>query len=406
MQCSHCYLDAGGREERNEELDTESCLRVVDELAALNPGLLLVLTGGEPLLRPDLDQIAAQAASRGMLVVIGTNGHLLDGARARHLVDAGVAGVGISLDGHVPGPHDRLRGVPGAWKRAVDAMRAARAAGLQVVVQSTVTKENHERLAEIAGLACAEGARAFNLYFLVCTGRAEEFSDLSPAEYEQVCVEIRRLEQTYEGRMMVSPKCAPHFRRVLIDREGPSAAMRAFGVGCPAGTDYLRVGPRGEVTPCPYLPTEIGQVGALPLAQLWQDSPVLNELRKRELSGQCGECGLRRSCGGCRARALASSGDLLGEDPTCESALDNAIRLPTLASPETTYGGPEKSTMSWTAEAQARLDRVPTALRGMVVARTEKAARSAGETRVTPERMRSVRGRVPSFVMRRFTRSN
>ncbi len=409
LRCSHCYLDAGGREAQNGELSTERCLQVVDEIAVLNASMLLILTGGEPLLRSDLDQIAARAAASGMMVVVGTNGNLLDRERAKRLVDAGVSGVGISLDSDTRDAHDQLRGVPGAWKSARDAMRVARESGLQTVVQTTVTTENRERLAELAALAYAEGARAFNLYFLVCTGRAQEFSDLSPAEYERACLEIRRLEGAYEGRMLVSPKCAPHFRRVIIEQEGPSATTRAFGVGCPAGTDYLRIGPRGEVTPCPYLPMAIGTVGATPLEKTWRDSRVLQDLRKRELGGNCGDCGLRESCGGCRARALAANGDILAQDPICDTPLSELIRLPagpTAPTAATTYGAHEKATMPWTAEAQGRLDRVPTALRGMVVARTEKAARSAKETSVTTERMRAVRGRVPAFVMRRFANRN
>ncbi len=410
LRCAHCYLDAGGREGGHGELDTERCLGVIDELASLNPAMLLILTGGEPLLRSDLDEIAAQATSRGMMVVVGTNGHLLDEARARRLMNAGVSGVGISLDSASPDAHDRLRGTPGSWKSARDAMRVARTVGLEVVVQTTVTNENREQLGDIAALALAEGARAFNLYFLVCTGRAREFSDLSAKDYERVCLEIRHLEQSYDGRLLISPKCAPHFRRVVVEHEGPSATTRGFEAGCPAGTDYLRIGPRGEVTPCPYLPMTIGTLATptsattAPLQHIWRDSSVLNDLRKRELGGNCGSCGLRTSCGGCRARALAASGDILAEDPTCTAPLSETIRLPKAPAAAATYGGPAKATMPWTADAQARLDRVPSALRAMVVARTEQAARSAKETAVTAERMRAVRGRVPSFVMRRFAR--
>lgn len=360
--------------------------------------MLLILTGGEPLLRADLEQISARAASRGMMVVVGTSGTLLTADRARSLATAGVAGVGVSIDFDGPEAHDRLRGVPGAWRAALDAVRVARAAGLQVSIQTTLLRANRARLAAVAALASAEGARVLSAYFLVCTGRAEELTDLSPSEYDATLVQLRVLEGRYRGRMLVAPKCAPHYRRVVAEREGPGAEVHAFGGGCPAGVSYLRIGPRGEVTPCPYLPLVLGTAGETPLSEIWTASPVLRSLRARELRGKCGACDYRATCGGCRARAFAATADVLATDPSCAfSGIASSPPARGVAhhsgacSAPATYGAPARATMTWTADASARLGRVPSVLRAMVVARVERAARQAGEAEVTVERMQAVR---------------
>ena len=388
LSCDHCYLSAGGRQSRDGELSTQQCLDTVDQIGQLNPATVLILTGGEPLLRSDLERIAERAAGHGMLVVVGSSGITLTPARAGRLAEAGVAGVGISLDSDQAEFHDNLRGMPGAWAKATDGMRSVRDAGMALSVQMTILRGNHERLEQVAEHACAAGARVMTAYFLVCTGRAHDATDLSPVEYERVCARLRDLENKYREQMMVAAKCAPHYRRIVHELEGPSAEVRSFGAGCPAGRDYLRIGPRGEVTPCPYLPLSVGRLDDEPLAALWHDSPVFRALRERHLSGRCGRCEYQESCGGCRARAYAVQDDLNGEDPSCRYVPTSRRRLDVVHGG---YGKVRASTMQWQEGAAARLQSVPSILRSMVVRRTEAAAREAGDDCVTVEHLTRLR---------------
>lgn len=389
LDCGHCYLDAGPRAGA-ADLSTDDCLRVVSELAEVNPGLLLILTGGEPLLRPDLDAIAGAAAARGMTVVLGTNGTLLDAATAARLQACGVAGVGISLDAASrPELHDRLRGRPGAWRDAVAGLRAGREAGLEFAVQTSVFRWNRGDLAAIAALAADLGAKAWNVYFLVCTGRGQTLSDLAADEYEATLHQLRAIQRSMEGRLFVAVRCAPHFRRVgARDGAGP---LHAFSGGCPAAREYVRIGVRGEVTPCPYLPAQAGVLGERTFGEIWRTAPLLARLRDRTaLQGRCGACTYRDSCGGCRARAFAAFGDPMGEDPSCTFTPEPAAKEPV---PPPTFGLAPETSMPWSDEARTRMERVPSFVRGFVVRRVEDEARRRGAAEVTPDLLQAVRDR-------------
>lgn len=371
LRCPHCYLDAGRRRER--ELSTDEALRVVDELADAGTELL-ILTGGEPLLRADLYELAKRATARGLVVVLGSNGTLLDDEVARALAGAGVRGVGLSLDSIDARKHDAFRGVPGAWERTMRALDACRAAGLEVVVQTTLMESNLGELDALIALARAKGAHAFNAYFLVCTGRGETLSDIGPEHYQAVIESLVEGQKSLLGELMLRAKCAPHAARVASERGVPMAGS----TGCVAGRSYLRIGPEGEVTPCPYLPEVLGNVRSAALATLWADAPALGKLRARELGGRCGRCEYVDVCGGCRARALASTGALMGEDPWC------------------TYDPPPDArrnivVVSWTPDARARLLRVPGFIRDRLRLGLEAHARARGLTVVTPELMAEIR---------------
>lgn len=389
LACDHCYLDAAARAGA-DELSTERCLAIVDELAAANPGMMLILTGGEPLLRPDLPHIARAASAAGLTVVVGTNGTVLDDDRARALRDAGVQGVGVSVDSLAGGQHDRLRGRPGALTAAARGIEAARRAGLELLIQTTLFPWNRAELGAIAAAAEAWGARAWNVYFLVCTGRGQQLVDLPPADYERALREVAGLQGAWADRLAIGVRCAPHYRRIAAELPGAAAAVNAYPSGCPAGIHYARIGPRGEVTACPYMPEVAGELGRDSFAAVWQGAPALARLRDRAaLGGRCGPCSYRDTCGGCRARALAVHGDALAEDPSC--AWDPAVAGD--AVPPPTFALPDARTMPWTAEAIARLGRVPSFVRGLVVKRVEAEARARAAPEVTAEIMKAVRAR-------------
>jgi len=398
LACSHCYLDAVQRKrEAPDELSTDEALGVVAQIADLAPAAMLVLSGGEPLLRRDLPVLVAAAARRGLLPVIGTNGTLLQPRRAAELRQAGAAGVGISLDSADAVFHDRLRGRAGAWAAARRGIGAARAAGLALLLQTTLCAENRAQLAALAELAESWGALAFNVFFLVCTGRGVTWTDLPPAAYEEALAEILRL-QGIHPRLMIRARCAPYLRRLLAGQGAASATGYAeWSSACLAGRRYLRITPRGEVTPCPYLPQVVGDLRQTALRDIWEQAPLFARLRSELPGGKCGDCDFRYSCGGCRARAFAQHGEAMAEDPQC------AYVRPPDRCPEATPGplaaaattGATAATwdpaVTWEPAAEALLDRIPGFVRATVRARLEAWAAKEGVPRISVEFMRAHR---------------
>ncbi len=186
LECAHCYIAAGPHESATSELATAECLRIVDELLAVNPAPMLILSGGEPLLREDLAEIAAYASRRGATVVVGTNGTLLSDERITALQDAGVRGVAVSVESLRPAYHDNFRHGKGSLGDTIAALGRLRAHKLDFIVQTTVTKGNRTELERLVAWSADQGAVAFNCYFLVSTGRGASLADLAPADYEAV----------------------------------------------------------------------------------------------------------------------------------------------------------------------------------------------------------------------------
>jgi radical SAM protein with 4Fe4S-binding SPASM domain len=302
-------MDADERGSR-AELDAADALRVIDQVAALGTRVL-ILSGGEPLLREDIFELAAHGRKRGLRVSMGTSGILINDAVAVRMKDAGICRAAISLDSAEPRMHDRFRGLPGAWDRAVEGIRACLRQGVGVQVNITVLQENYRQIAEIIAFAKTLGVTEFQLFFLVPTGRGTAMEDITPAMYESIIHEVTA--KTSSGTVTVRPTCAPQYTRIRTELGMDPAAFP----GCLAGKQYLRIYPNGDVTPCPYLPLSLGNVTETPLTEIWRDSPVLAELRDPDqLEGKCGACGFRQLCGGCRARAYGldrTAGNSCGE---------------------------------------------------------------------------------------------
>jgi len=392
LHCAHCYIDANARADRDGELDTEESLRVLREIGEVNPQAVLILTGGEPLLRKDIFDIIRTSREIGFWTVLGSHGGMLDAEVADRLVDAGLRGVGVSVDSVQAVQHNRFRGISGAWEKTVAAMSVMRQRGLPFLVETTVTRFNKDRLGEMAAFAAAQGATALNVFFLVPTGRGANLNDLTPGEYEQTLVALARLQGEYEGKLLVNAKCAPHYRRALWELDADSKFVRTFhGGGCPAGTYYCRITPKGDLTPCPYMPLPVGNLREASFATLWRTAPVLRELREARRGGRCGSCEFSELCGGCRCRAYATTGDVLAEDPSCTYVPGThggkAIPLP----PERTYGSTDAEELPWTEGARARVADVPFFARGMVKRAVEAAARKRGAVLVTGELMQELR---------------
>lgn len=327
LRCPHCYIDAGEGDMR-AELGTRDALKVIDQIAELGTRVL-VLSGGEPLLREDIFELAAYAEKCGLRVSMGTSGILIDDAVAVRMKEAGIRKAAISLDSAEPLMHDRFRGLPGAWSRATEGIRACLRHGIGVQVNITILRENYRQIGEIISYSESLGVTEFQLFFLVPTGRGTEVGDITLEMYESIIHSV--MDKTASGAVTIRPTCAPQYTRIRAELGMEQAAFP----GCLAGKQYCRIYPTGDVTPCPYLPLTIGNVTETPLAKIWRDSEVLKSLRDPDqLEGKCGACGYRKVCGGCRARAYGlhrtagnscgkldapedSAGNYLAEEPWC-----------------------------------------------------------------------------------------
>ena len=393
LECAHCYISAGPRETATGELDTAECRRIADEILAVNPAPLLILSGGEPLLRPDLEELAEHSASRGATVVVGTNGTLLTDQRIAALKAAGVRGVAVSVDSLRPTYHDNFRHGKGALAATTAALERLRAHHLDFIIQTTATKGNRAELAALAAWAAEQEAVAFNCYFLVATGRGAGLSDLAPLEYEAVLADLARWERQYRGRMMVRAKCAPHFMRHVYTTD-PDSPVLNYETRCPCGVQYCRITPDGAVTPCPYLPEAAGDLRRKSFADIWHEAPLFRRLREGTLGGKCGACEYRKLCGGCRARAYAVDGDVLAPDPSCayEPSPGAAVVEPHRA---LTYGAEFTPALVWADAARERMARIPSFVRGVVMQRVEEYARKRGRREITTELLSEVRSAMP-----------
>jgi radical SAM protein with 4Fe4S-binding SPASM domain len=369
LRCPHCYMEAGRAAEN--ELTTGECLRLLDEMKALGTEML-ILTGGEPLLRKDIYDIAQTASSYGLWVVMGTNGVLITDAVAQKMVECGVKGVGISLDSIDPEKHNCFRGGPNAWEYSVRALDICRAHGLEVLVQTTVMAMNYDEIPQLLDFTREKGAWSFNLYFLVQTGRGQQMNDLSAAKSEAMLSRLVDMQDQYRP-MLVRSKCAPHFKRIAYEK-GLGGLESG---GCMAGTQYCRITPEGDVTPCPYMTVVAGNVRQQPFREIWQTSPVLQQLRDvKQLKGRCGSCEYNELCGGCRCRAYAAYGDYLQEDPAC-TYQPTGQPLPF-------------ADIRWSDVAQARLERIPLAfIRDKVKKGLEAYAQRQRITLITPDVMKA-----------------
>ncbi len=394
LRCAHCYISAGPWEKGEGELDPAACRRIVDELLAVNPSPMLILSGGEPLLREDLPELASYAAGRGATVVVGTNGTLLTDERIRTLKASGVSGVAVSVDSLRAGCHDAFRGRAHALEHTTDAMARLRDHRLDVVVQTTATPDNEAEIPALIAWAAVQGAVCFNLYFVVPTGRGEALQPLPPERGEALLAELARAERRYRGTMMVRAKCAPQFIRHVFESDQDSPVLN-YRTRCPCGIDYCRITPDGQLTPCPYTPESAGDLTRQSFGDIWRGSRLFAELRERALGGKCGRCEYRQICGGCRARAFAVTGDHLAEDPAC--VYQPPEGRPVIERRAMTYGGgaPAQPGLAWSDEATERLRRIPSFVRGVVVKRVEDYARERGLAVITPELLAEIRRAMP-----------
>ena len=382
LACAHCYMDAETMKhgDRNELTTVEVC-GLLDEIAARSTETMVVLTGGEPMMRGDLEELVAHGTRRGLAMVVGTNGVALTDKRVQSLKAAGAMGAGISVDSLDPEKHDTFRGLSGAWEKTMQGIEACKRHGLPFQIHFSVTESNADEVPGMIAFARASGARVLNVFFLVCTGRGESMSDISPVTYERVLNQLVAAQEQSTD-LLIRARCAPHYKRIAYQRNPQSTLTRAAGYeggGCLAGIHYCRITPEGGVTACPYIPDEEGNIRDAKFWDIWNQSPTFQALRNPKLQGKCGSCEFQKLCGGCRARPLAMGDGLMDTDPWCVYVPEGAAVIEPLVEQ------PKK--LAWSEEAEKRLSRVPSFLRKMVKSRAESYVQELGLHLVTEEHL-------------------
>jgi radical SAM protein with 4Fe4S-binding SPASM domain len=382
LACAHCYMDAKTLKYGGEnELTTEEVCCLLDDIAGRSTETMVVLTGGEPLMRGDLEELVAHGVKRGLSMVVGTNGVALTDRRVQSLKAAGAMGAGISVDSLDPVKHNAFRGLPGAWEKTLNGIEACKRHDLSFQIHFSVTESNADEVQAMIDFARASGARVLNVFFLVCTGRGESMSDISPITYERVLNQLVAAQEQSRD-LLIRARCAPHYKRIAYQRDPASTLTRAAGYeggGCLAGIHYCRITPEGGVTACPYIPDEEGSIRDAKFWDIWNHSPTFQSLRNPKLQGKCGSCEFQKLCGGCRARPLAMGGTLMDTDPWCVHIPGGSAVI------EPMVEQPKK--LAWSEEAEKRLSRVPSFLRKMVKSRAESYVHELGLHLVTEEHL-------------------
>ena len=368
LRCIHCRATATELMSP-ADLPTSKALDIISQIANFsNP--ILVLSGGEPLYRHDIFQLAEYATARGIRTALATNGTLVTTDIADKIRNAGIKRVSISLDGADATTHDTFRGIPGAFDAAVYGMRNLQRVGVSVQINTTIARHNAHQLPDVLDLARRLGADALHTFLLVPVGCGVDIAAeqmVPPEEYERMLNWF--YDQSLEGGIELKATCAPHYFRVMRQRKaadrmaerqhpapeishpheiGPTdmtmpgstginlkpnggppqghsghpgghpGDMNAMTKGCLAGTGVCFISHEGEVFPCGYLPALAGDLRKQSFADIWNNSLVFEQLRDDDnLKGKCGCCEFRHVCMGCRARAFAATGDFLAEEPFC-----------------------------------------------------------------------------------------
>jgi heme b synthase len=326
LACIHCRATASNVAPEGE-LSLDEYKKLFDNIASFAKPII-ILTGGEPMLRPDLFEIAAHVTGLGLRAAFSTNGTLVTGDTARRLVAAGVNTASISIDGSTPAIHDDFRQQPGAFDASFRGMEILQKNGIKVQINTSLTQRNMHDLDNIFRLVKSKNAHAWHVFMLVPTGRGGEHADrelITSADYERILNYI--YEKNRDEDMEIKPTCAPQYYRILRQRakaEGIPVDVEHFGLnartrGCLAGMGFGFISYQGDVFPCGYFPVKAGNVRDQSFREIWERSPLFTELRDfKGYKDACGRCGYIRHCGGCRARSYAMTGDYLAGEPYCE----------------------------------------------------------------------------------------
>ena len=338
LACRHCRASALPRRDA-AELSTAEGRQLMDDLVLMGKPIL-ILTGGDPFMRPDLLELASYGVSQGLRVAFSPSATALaTSERLRQLRDAGISMVQISLDG-LEATHDAFRGVPGSFKRTLEIMRETRALGLPLQIGTTVTKQTRPDLPAVAALLAEADIQVWNVFFLVPTGRGQKADMLGAHDTESVLNWL--WEQSRAAGFRVRTTAAQQYRRVVIQHErqvrglppdqaesevqwestGAGYAFREGRAprqqGVNDGNGFAFVSHTGAVCPSGFLQETAGNLRQASIITLYRDHPLFRRLRDPgQLQGKCGQCDYRSVCGGSRARAWALTGNDMASDPAC-----------------------------------------------------------------------------------------
>lgn len=325
LKCVHCR--ACPVDQRSpEDLTTGQGKALLDDIADYAKPAV-VLSGGEPLVRPDVFELAQHGTRRGLRMLLATNGTLVSPNVARRIAQVGIQRVSVSIDGATAASHDSFRRIDGAFEQAWRGIENLKAVGMPFQINTTVSKHNITEIPDILDLAVKGGAVALHIFLLVPTGCGKEIADeemIDPEEYERVLNWF--YDRSKDVTINLKATCAPHYYRIMRQRaklDGTKPVVTAHGhdavtKGCLAGSAVCFVSHKGEVYPCGYLPVSAGNVKDTSFKTIWEEAEVFRILRDEDnLEGKCGCCEYRRVCMGCRARAYAYTGSYLAPEPYC-----------------------------------------------------------------------------------------
>jgi len=312
----------------HQDFPTGEAYRVLDDVAAYAKPVV-VLSGGEPLLRKDVFDIARYGTDKGLRMCLATNGTLVTGEICEKIKSSGLRIVSMSLDGSTAAVHDNFRNEKGAFDGTVNAAKLFKKNGIEFIINSSFTKRNQEEIPKIYRLAKELGATAWYMFMIVPTGRGEDIMAelISKEDYDKILDWHFDMEKD-EHDLLVRPTCAPHYYRVVLQRskeEGGSGFERRTlkfstggAKGCLAGQLICLIDVDGNVLPCSYFPKPAGNIREQSFRDIWENSELFRDMRDfKKYKGSCGSCEYINVCGGCRARAYSVYGDYLAEEPFC-----------------------------------------------------------------------------------------
>lgn len=326
LECTHCRRLDVSKQLMKNDLTKEQSFQLIDSIIELGKPIL-VLSGGEPLFRPDIFEIARYGTEKGLTMALATNGTLIDEAMAQKIVGSGVQRVSISLDGATSKTHDKFRKLPGSFDLAIKGLKHLQKLGMSIQINSTIAKHNVQEVKELYANAIELGVDALHIFMLVPVGCGVQIADdqmLPPDQYEEVLNWF--YDVSMENKIQTKATCAPHYFRIMRQRakiDGTKITPKTHGMaamtkGCLAGSSICFVSHKGEVFPCGYLPVEAGHVLKQSFKDVWENSGVFKDLRNPDLLlGKCGICEYKKVCEGCRARAYFEKGNYLEEEPYC-----------------------------------------------------------------------------------------
>lgn len=325
LDCIHCRAAARFGPYPNE-LKTEECIAFLDDVAKAFPSFIIILTGGEPMMRDDIWEIAAHGTKLGLRMVMAPCGFLVTEETAKKMKEVGIQRVSYSIDGLNAESHDNFRRVKGAFDSVMKAIENSKKVGLEFQVNTTITKHNLHELPQILDMVIKLGAKAHHPFLLVPTGRGAELKHLEipPEEYEKTLTWFYNMRDKVP--IQFKPTCAPHYYRIFRQHEREKGitvkpethGLDAMTKGCMGGQSFAFVSHTGKVQICGFLDVECGDIRKEPFSKIWDTSKVFKEMRAwDDYEGRCGYCEFRKVCGGCRARAFAFTGNYMEEEPFC-----------------------------------------------------------------------------------------